>query len=500
MSVLHRIRTRVVVCVAAVAALGAFVFAPAASAGTIGSTYLALGDSLAYGYHAAQFSEELAKGEVVPSSFDEGYVDDFAAALKASNPSLEYINDGCPGETSTAFINGSGFPFPGFCSNFPTNTPFPDAYLHHEYRGSQLSDALNILKNNPNVSPITLDIGSNDLLKFLQETCGFPKENKCMNSQIEAEFGVIAGNVAFILKELHAAAPKAQIVLVGNYNPFPGVVPEGDRATAGLNLALEQVANATPHTSFAFPEPFFNPSLFKGEPESTDIPTICALTAMCPGGVFNPETGDIHPTKLGYEVIAGVVKASFFDHVFQEFNNWVVSGTFGLKKLNQSITLPAGSTFNGEAAVNLLTESGPLTGSFAIPSFEAPIKILGIPAKVGLEITQVGTTQGAIEKSKTVEGDVTLSVPTKANVGFTTLNILGLTIPTKCQSTEALQLNLLDNLTVNELLTTGSHFTGTTTFPTVTCEGPLGLLEAAVLNSLFSGPNNPYSITISPPA
>jgi hypothetical protein len=221
---------------------------------------------------------------------------------------------------------------------------------------------------------------------------------------------------------------------------------------------------------------------------------------MCPGGTFNPATGDIHPTKLGYQVMAGVVSASFFDHVFQEFNNWVVSGTFGLKKLNQTITLPQGSTFNGEAAINLLTESGPLTGTFAIPSFEATIKLLGIPAKVGLAITQVGTVEGSVEKSKTVQGDVTLSAPVKANVGFTTISILGLTIPTKCQSTVPLQLPLVDDLTVNELLTTGSHFTGTTTFPTVTCEGSLGTLEASVLNSLFAGPSNPYSITISPPA
>jgi lysophospholipase L1-like esterase len=490
-----------VLCVAAVAALGAFVFAPAAGAGTIGSTYLALGDSLAYGFHLAQFREEFAAGVFSPTHMQEGYVDDFAATLKASNPSLQYINDGCPGETTDAFIRGSSFPIHGFCSDFPTGEPFPDGFLHHEYRGSQMGDALEILKATPNVSPITLDIGSNDLLKFLGETCGFPKENKCTEAQFQAEFEHIALNVGFILRELHAADPKAQMVLVGSYNPFPGFpTPGGDLALAALNGALEQVAAATPHTSFANTEPVFNPSLLTKGPESEDLPTICAFTAMCPGGVFNPATGDIHPTKLGYEVMAGVVSASFFDHVFQEFNNWVVSGTFRLKKLNQVITLPPGSTFNGEAAINLLTESGPLTGTFAVPPFEAAIKILGIPATVGVEVTQSGTVQGSIEKSKTVDGDVTLSAPTKANIGFTTINILGLTIPTKCQSVEPLQLSLVDDLTVTELLTTGSHFMGTTTFPTVKCEGSLGILEASVLNALFSGPSNPYSITISPPA
>ena len=55
MSVLHRFRARLLLCVAALAALGALAFAPAAGANDVGNTYLALGDSLAYGYHQAQF-------------------------------------------------------------------------------------------------------------------------------------------------------------------------------------------------------------------------------------------------------------------------------------------------------------------------------------------------------------------------------------------------------------------------------------------------------------
>src|SRR5271168_5108016 len=84
-------------CIACVAVLGALVLAPAAGAFSTGSTYLALGDSLAYGFHAAQFKEELAKtGTVNPANFNNGYVDDFAAGLKLLNPKLQVINDGCP--------------------------------------------------------------------------------------------------------------------------------------------------------------------------------------------------------------------------------------------------------------------------------------------------------------------------------------------------------------------------------------------------------------------
>ncbi|HEY4812893.1 MAG TPA: SGNH/GDSL hydrolase family protein [Solirubrobacteraceae bacterium] len=317
MSVFQRAHTRLLVC--CLAALGVLAFTASAGAATVGNTYLALGDSLAYGYHAAQFKSELeSKGYVEPETFDEGYVNDFGAVLKLVNPKLKLIDDGCPGETSETFIKGSGIP--GYCAGGPTGTPFPYAFLHHSYspNTSQLADALAILKETPNVSPITLDIGANDVLQFLGSKCGFPATFTCSPAEIEAEFGHIAANVYSILTQLHAAAPKAQIVLVGLYNPYPTVLPApgGDKTTAALNTALASVAASVPDTSFANPEPPFNPSILTGGAETTDLPTICAFTAMCPGGTFNPASpnADIHPTTLGYGVMAGVLGVDFFTH------------------------------------------------------------------------------------------------------------------------------------------------------------------------------------------
>jgi lysophospholipase L1-like esterase len=301
------------------AAIGSLIFTAAAGAAHIGSTYLALGDSLAYGYHAAQFKHELeTKGYVEPSTFDAGYVNDFAAALKIFNPRLQVINDGCPGETTETFIDGSGVA--GYCAGGPTGTPFPYAFLHHPYTpySSQLADALAILKENPNVSPITLDIGANDVLQFLASTCGFPATFTCTSAQVEAEFAHIGSNVYSILSQLRAAAPHAQIVLVGLYNPYPLVLPApgGDKTTAGLDTVLAGVAAKVSNTSFANPEPLFNPYIVLGGSEEIDLPTICALTAMCPGGTYNPTSpeADIHPTTLGYATMATVVGAEFFVH------------------------------------------------------------------------------------------------------------------------------------------------------------------------------------------
>src|SRR6201985_1678362 len=190
MSVLPRVRTRFFACVAVLAAFAALALAPAALANGPGSKYLALGDSLAYGYHQAQFQSELKeKGFVEAANFNDGYVDDFRAARKFLNPKLTIVNDGCPGETTETMIKGSGVGG-AFCAGGPTGTPFPKAFLHHPYPGTQLEDALAIAKE-PGVGTITLDIGANDILQFLSHTCGFPATFTCSPEQIEAELGPV---------------------------------------------------------------------------------------------------------------------------------------------------------------------------------------------------------------------------------------------------------------------------------------------------------------------
>jgi len=319
MSVFSRVRTLMLACgVVAAGALGALVVVPTAGAAKVGSTYLAIGDSLTYGFHEAQFAKEYPN--INPANYHQGFVDDFAADLKFLHPGLQVINDGCPGETTETAINGSGVE--GYCAGGPTGTPFPYVWLHHPYtQKSQLADALSILATNHNVSPITVDLGANDELQFLEHTCGFPAAYKCTEAQVAEEFGHIASNLGYILGQLRAAAPSAQIVVIGNYNPYPTILPApgGDKSLALLNGALASVTAKIPgETSFTSVEPYFNaPGYFFGaSKEAGDIPLICAYTAMCPGGTFNPASpeADIHPTTLGYAVFGGIVDLDFWTH------------------------------------------------------------------------------------------------------------------------------------------------------------------------------------------
>jgi lysophospholipase L1-like esterase len=248
------------------------------------TSYLALGDSLAFGYSQARF-DELYPDEN-PADYETGYVNDFADVLKVFDPGLQIVNDGCPGETTESFIKGP-------CDY---QLEFP---LHHPYTGgpdsSQLSDAVAYLEAHPgSVTPITIDIGANDALGLIETTCKL--EAACIAAGAPAVFAKIGANLGLILGKLRAAAPHAQIIVLGLYNPFGETITGANALTADLNEVEAKVA-AGVGARFADPLPFFNP------PGALEAPTICLLTNMCTPLV------DIHPTTLGYKVLGGLVLA-----------------------------------------------------------------------------------------------------------------------------------------------------------------------------------------------
>jgi lysophospholipase L1-like esterase len=270
----------------AMAFLALYMTPTAGASGGGQRSYLALGDSLAFGYSQAKFNSLFPNED--PAAYNTGYVDDFAKVLRFVNPHLQVINDGCPGETTDSFLNG------------------PCQYqllfgLHHPYSGgpssSQLSDALAYLDAHPGrVSPITLDIGANDALGVIKGVCNL--EPLCIAGQAPALFAHIAGNLGTILAQVRAHAPHAQIIVLGLYNPFGSTVAGADQLTAQLNAVMSKVAGGF-GARFADPLPLFNP------PGALEQPTICLLTNMCTPLV------DIHPTDLGYAVLAGTILGQY---------------------------------------------------------------------------------------------------------------------------------------------------------------------------------------------
>jgi lysophospholipase L1-like esterase len=235
--------------------------------------YLALGDSLAFGF---QFDKFNANVPSVPASiFITGYVDVLTGMLGRIRPGIMTVNYGCPGETTVTFIQSG-------C--FYTTVGFP---LHVPYDGSQLSAALAFLHDHRGqVSPITLNLGTNDINELIT-LCG--DDVSCYFVNGPAVVDRIATNLHDILSQLRAAAPDAEIVTFTSYD----VAPLFDARLSQLIQALNSVIVTTADQSSVRVADVFG--AFNGGAQPA---TLCALTFMCTSLV------DSHPTDLGYEAIA----------------------------------------------------------------------------------------------------------------------------------------------------------------------------------------------------
>ena len=125
----------------------------------------------------------------------------------------------------------------------------------------------------------------------------------------------VVANTNTILNNLQAVAPNANYAVMGVYNPYPTLLAigliTGDGAIAQLNSMIRSIA-IQHGAHFVDPLPVFNPSGSSGGPETGDVPVICALTGMCPGGTFNPGSplADIHPSKQGYKALASLFESA----------------------------------------------------------------------------------------------------------------------------------------------------------------------------------------------
>jgi hypothetical protein len=168
------------------------------------------------------------------------------------------------------------------------------------------------------------------------------------------------------------------------------------------------------------------------------------------------------------------------------FDNYQVGGNLTVKKLNQSITLPAGSRFNGSANLT----QGTLSGHVSIPTFTSTIRVLGVPTQVTTQLVEAQPVQGTVR----LDPDFTthLRSTTSAILYIRKLRLGLLSVPTTCRTSAPIQLTL----NYDGPFAFPINFNGTTTIPPLTGCGLLG----PTLGLLLSGPGNPYHITLSPPA
>jgi lysophospholipase L1-like esterase len=251
---------------------------------TKGSTYLALGDSVSFGYEEATVVP--APNYPDAASF-LGYPELFGSELH-----LKVVNAACPGETSASLINNTAQS--NGCENTPGKgnvgyrTLFP---LHVSYSGSQLAYAVSYLKKHQNVRLVSLMIGANDYF-VCQETTA----DQCASLQEQsAVLEALGKNVQTILSAIRKKAHYNGQVAIVNYYSVDSASTTANEQSALLNSTVDGAARPF-HVEFAdgFGE-FATGSAHSGGDSTC---TAGLLTELSTGGC------GIHPSYAGASLLA----------------------------------------------------------------------------------------------------------------------------------------------------------------------------------------------------
>jgi lysophospholipase L1-like esterase len=146
--------------------------------------YLALGDSLAFGF--SPLAAPTSAANFV------GYPDKVAEALRD-----RLTNAGCPGETSSHFIDLAGSD--NNCGLWRAYYP-----LHTSYGTAQLAFADGFLRSHPKTQVVSIDIGANDL-QVLVNSCGGEAYVPCIMTGMPGMLATLSSNLDTIYGHIRNA-------------------------------------------------------------------------------------------------------------------------------------------------------------------------------------------------------------------------------------------------------------------------------------------------------
>ena len=293
--------------------------------------YLALGDSVAFGYnieHKQYFADGTSKDLPDQTKHAIGYPE---ALVKMLDGGVAVANTACPGEAAGSLVTGA---------HADDNDCYENRHiypLHHEYDHqdydfrdgtednadnygsgvSQLDHALAYLAEAPDrVKLVTITMGANDAVKFSGAACNWAEslwDKGCLLSgTLDAVLNTVEESWKTTLGALAEAGYQGPIVVVLYYSP-------GYRLTdlpmrTGIKLLNEQIHDAAeavlaeyPSLDVRFVDSY---ELFQSLSASfDDDPCKAGLTMLMTQG---PDAGqcDIHPSNLGEEHLAAEVWSS----------------------------------------------------------------------------------------------------------------------------------------------------------------------------------------------
>ncbi|MBI2688735.1 MAG: hypothetical protein HYX27_20730 [Acidobacteria bacterium] len=240
--------------------------------------YLALGDSVAFGY-------DPTVTDPTPDRYT-GYPETVAAKLNLLQ-SGKHVNGACPGQSSATFLA------PGVDIGCD---PFKAAVgLHTRYDGTQISFAISELLDSGKIDIVTLSIGGNDL-SLLQASCEGPDFAACVAAGLPTVLNLYGQNLTQILSGIRFTGKyNGKLVLLKYYSPSAD--PLFQQTVQELNQVMTAVGaqfNARFADGFAA---FYFASLASGGD-------------ACEAGLLvrlSPTTCDIHPSPKGRDLLAGAV-------------------------------------------------------------------------------------------------------------------------------------------------------------------------------------------------
>jgi lysophospholipase L1-like esterase len=265
------------------------------------SRYLALGDSISFGYHPLP----------PPPQPIQSYIG-YPEILDPLVPKQE-INLSCPGQTSASFLYGvgaSGTEVPGANCEF-ISAMFPGwkaagLPLHNSYTGTQADYAVSQLVANKSIDLVTISLGGDDLL-FVQYMCGGPANPNfvtCVQGALLDPKGPLfayGNNLGAILARIRKEAKYTGTIVLVKYFAT-STDPLVKEAIGALNQVMAQVGSqfgakvADAYTAF-------------------EIASIPYGGDPCKAGLLvrlSPTTCDVHPTRLGQDVLATTVLIAIF--------------------------------------------------------------------------------------------------------------------------------------------------------------------------------------------
>ena len=265
------------------------------------SQYLALGDSISFGYHPLP----------PPPQPIQSYIG-YPEILDPLVPKQE-INLSCPGQSSSSFLYGkaaSATEVPGENCEFisPSLPGWKAANLpmHIAYTGTQADYAVSQLLVNKSIDLVTISLGGDDLL-FVQYMCGGPANPNfvpCVQGALSDPKGALftyGNNLATILARIRTEAKYTGTIVLVKYFA-PSTDPLVKQAIGALNQVMAQVGSqfgakmADAYTAFQIAS-----IPYGGDP--------------CKAGLLarlSPTTCDVHPTLLGQSVLATTVVIAIF--------------------------------------------------------------------------------------------------------------------------------------------------------------------------------------------